>query len=167
MSVRVFVTGMAVLAAIGAGGIATAAAAPSGAQEPTVFGVPAPLDPPPAPALPSAQQLSGILTDLTDPAVPEQVKNGLVEGGFDHAEDHRLRHALDKAEHRGELPLSFQVAGITSPAPGAVDADVTATGPRLGAPITKTVSFVDQNGWIVSYDSAAELVEEITGRPER
>ncbi len=163
MYVRVFVTGIAALAM--AGGIATAAPAP--AQEPTVFGVPAPLDPAPAPALPTAQQLGGILTDLTDPAVPEQVKSGLVQGGLDHAEDHRLRHALDVAEHRGELPLTFQVAGIASPAPGTATADVTVTGPRLGAPITKTVSFVDQNGWIVSYDSAAELVEEITGRPER
>ena len=156
--------GVAALAA-GFGGIVAAGYA--SAQPVVPQQAPFGQDPPPAADVPSAEQISGILTDLTDPAVPEQVKNGLVQGGFDRAEDHRLRHALNVAEHRGELPLSFQAANIASPSPGTATADVTVTGPRLAAPITKTLSFTNQNGWIVSYDSAAELVEEITGRPER
>lgn len=162
---KTLIAGAILLAACGSP-IATAEAAPLPAR-PVPFGAPAPLEPPPAQDLPSPEQLSGILTDLTDPAVPEQVKNGLVQGGFDKREDHRLRHALDVAERRGELPLTFTVADIASPAPNDATADVTVTGPRLGAPITKTVSFTNQNGWLVSYDSAAELVEEVTGRPER
>lgn len=75
-----------------------------------------------------------------------------------------LDHQLRRLGHHHGLPLIFTASDIASTGPDTVSADITATGPTLPAPITKPVTFTDQNGWMLSQNGADELMEEIVGR---
>ncbi|AEF35546.1 MAG: hypothetical protein WBH51_07340 [Mycolicibacter algericus] len=162
MSVKLLTVGMGLAAAIAVPGVAVAEV-PN--QPPlTVFHAPHPQDPPPATNLPSAEQLTGILDNLVDPQVPAEVKSGLVAGGLQRHQADVLDHQLRRLGHHGGLPLSFTATDIASTGPDTVSADITATGPGLPAPITKPVTFTDQNGWMLSQNGADELMEEIVGR---
>lgn len=159
-------------AAIGAAATAVgclATAAPASAEAfPAVLFAPLPLDPTldpapgpgpdPAAAVPSADQLNGVLYGLADPAVPFANKTGLIEGGLGPIESHAADKKLQKAEKKGELPLSFDVANIQPAGPWAATADVTASGPQT-APQTMNVTFVDQDGWKISRASAMTLLQ--------
>lgn len=146
------------LAAVGAP--ATAHAQPAG------FTIPAPRDPAPNPLsvqeLPTAEQVSRILTNLTDPGIPDRAKDGLVQDGITSAERRAFNHdRLTSATKHGELPLTFAVGNIWPVGPDTVAAQVTVSGPKL-TPVTKVFTFVDQGGWMVSSDSAAALIETVT-----
>lgn len=132
-------------------------------EQPTVFYAPHPQDPPAA-NLPSAEQLTGILDNLVDPRVSDEVKSGLVAGGLQRHQADVLDHQLRRLGHHGGLPLTFAANDIAATGPGTISADITATGPTLPAPITKPVAFTDQNGWMLSQNGADELMEEIVGR---
>jgi hypothetical protein len=174
VSVKSIATGMAALAAIGAAAagvtfIASGVPASGPAQVQLVaVGAPLPLDPPPAPNPPPAQnlpttdQLTGILTNLADPGVSYTSKTGLVEGGISSGEGHLVDHELRKAYRDGELPLSFNVSNIQPAGPNAASANVAISGPKLPAPVTKNLTFVNQGGWALSRDSATELVQAAT-----
>ncbi|MGV0624797.1 hypothetical protein [Mycolicibacter minnesotensis] len=162
MFAKLLTVGVGVAAAIAVPGVA-AAEVPSPAPL-TVFHAPHPQDPPPAPDLPAAEQLTGILDNLVDPRVSDQVKSGLVAGGLQRHQADVLDHQLRRLGRHGGLPLTFTAADITSTGPSTVSADVTVTGPTLAAPITKPVTFTDQNGWLLSQNSADELMEEVVGR---
>ncbi len=144
----------ALLGAVPAGVAVPGAAVVAGQIELTGFG--APLAPAPA-DLPTPGQLTGVLSNLADPAVPFADKAGLVEGGIGPAEASVADHKLHKAERKGQLPLSFSVANIEPTGPGAATADVTVSGPKL-APRTINVAFVNQDGWKVSLASATQLL---------
>ena len=130
-----------------------------------VFGVPIPLDPPPAvpPAegVPTPDDLIGVLNGLADPGVPFASKSGLVEGGIGGLEAHAADKKLQKANQKGQLPLTFSVANITPTAPGAATADVTTSGPQM-APRTLNIGFVDQDGWKLSRSSAMSLLQTVS-----
>lgn len=166
MTAKPLIVGVLSICVIGAGG--TAATAPATADVASIAaGVPRPLDPPPpapAPALPTAEELTGILNNLADPEVSDEVKSGLVAGGMDRHRANVLNARLRKTGHEGGLPLTFTVADITSTGPDTVTGDVTVTGPKLAAPISRTATFTNQGGWLLSQDSADDLVEEIVGR---
>jgi hypothetical protein len=131
---------------------------------PVVFDVPLPRDPAPSPPpvaqLPTSQQLAGIFENLADPSAPYQDKSILVQGGLSPQQGHELDHMLRRADHNGELPLAFTADNIESAGQNTVNADITVTGPKLPAPITKNVAFTNQGGWILSYDSLQELMAE-------
>ena len=179
MSVKSLATMLVALAgtaAIGAAATAVgclATAAPASAEAfPAVFFAPLPLDPAldptldpapgpgpnPAAAVPSVDQLNGVLYGLADPAVPFANKTGLIEGGLGPIESHAADKKLQKAENKGVLPLSFDVANIQPAGPFAATADVTASGPQT-APQTMNVTFVDQDGWKISRASAMTLLQ--------
>jgi hypothetical protein len=166
MTVKLLATGVAAAAAIGAVGVAwlapgVAAGEPVAVQvQPMVFGAPLPLDAPES--LPSAEQLTNILNNLADAGVNYQQKAPLVEGGIPDQEGHVLDHELRKAYRNGELPLSFTVGNIQEAGPNTASADVTIGGPKIPAPVTKTVTFVNQGGWILSRDSAAAVMQDIS-----
>ncbi|QLL05731.1 hypothetical protein [Mycobacterium vicinigordonae] len=133
-------------------------------------GAPLPLDPAPSPApapapnVPTADQLTSILTNLSDPGVSYHTKDSLVEGGIGSGEGHVMDHELRKAYRNGELPLSFVVSNIQSNGPTTATADVAVSGPKLPAPVTKNLMFVNQNGtWVLSSPSATELVQAVSG----
>jgi hypothetical protein len=131
----------------------TPAASP--AVSPMVFGVPLPLDP--AAALPTADQLSGVLYGLADPNVPFANKGYLVEGGIGRLEARTADALMRSATAKGQVPLSFTVGPVTPLGPGAASATVTATGPVMPA-TTQNVTFVNQGAWKLSRTSATAVM---------
>jgi hypothetical protein len=163
-------TGVAAVAAVGAAavGVASIATVPASPQVQTVaFGAPLPQDPLPAPApgadLPTASQVSGLLSSLTDPSVSFADKGNLVEGGIGGMQAHIADGELQKAAKNGDLPLTFDVTNIQPGAPGSATADVAFSGPKLSSPVTENVTFVNQGSWILSRHSAIQLVKLLRG----
>ena len=168
-SVKAIATGVAALGAIGAAaiGVTSIASVPAGSAaqvQLAAVGAPLPQDPPPpapAPAagVPTADQLTGVLNTLADPSISFTSKGNLVEGGIGGTEAHIADHKLQKAAKNGDLPLAFNVANIQPAANGAATADVSVSGPKLNPPVTQNVTFISQNGWILSRASAMELIQ--------
>lgn len=165
MIVKSLATGVAAVAAIGAAaaGVTSIAAGTNAAPQvqPVVFGFPLPLDP--AVDIPNTADLVGLLSNLADPGVPFATKGSLVEGGIGPVEGHVADKRLQKAAQAGQLPLSFDVANVTSTGPGAASADVTVAGPQMAAR-TMNVTFVDQAGWKLSRNSAMTIMQAAGAR---
>ncbi|MEZ0367376.1 hypothetical protein ACAG26_27280 [Mycobacterium sp. pUA109] len=179
MAGKLLVIGAAAAAAIGAAAAgATAAVGGTSAQvQPVVFGAPLPLDPPPAPPapnpapepaenpgpgqnLPSNQQVTDILTNLTNAGVSYKDKQNLVENGIASNDGHVLDHNLRKSYRDGELPYTFNVVNVAPSGPNQAVANVEISGPKM-APDTKPLMFVDQGGWVLTHDSAVELMQAL------
>jgi hypothetical protein len=58
--------------------------------------------------------------------------------------------------------LSFNVSNIQPSGPNAATADVAVSGPKLPAPVTRNLTFVNQGDWTLSQDSAAQLLQAAT-----
>lgn len=169
-SVKALATGMAGVAlagALGAAalGVTSIAGGPTTDVQLAAVGAPygpAPQDPPPLPApavdVPTADQLVGVLNSLADPNVSFANKGNLVEGGISGTAAHIADHKLQKAAKNGDLPLTFNITNIAPAAPGSVTADVAVSGPKLPNPVSQTVTFVNQGGWVLSRASAMELI---------
>ncbi len=161
-------TSVAALAVIGGGAagfmsiappIARAQPAAGGASGPAL-----PLDPPPAPGLPSADQLSALCNQVTDPGVSYTTKTNLVENGISPDEGHVADHDLRKAYRDGKFPETFNVTNIQPAGPNAAQADVAISGPKFVGPVIKHLAFVNQGGnWILQHDSAIGLIQAATG----
>lgn len=163
-SIKYLATSVAALAAIGGAAAGLAAAQTPGAAAPvqlTAVGAPLPQDPPPAAAaVPTADQLNGLLTSLADPSVSFTSKGNLVEGGISGTEAHLADHELKKAAKNGDLPLAFTITNIQpGTAPGSATAQVAVSGPKLSSPVTQNVTFINQGGWVLSRSSAMELLQ--------
>jgi len=159
--VKSLATGMAALAAIGAAaaGVTCIASvtAVSPHVQPVVFGAPLPLAP--GVDLPTPDQLVTVLNTLQDPSVSFASKGYLIEGGIPvpaSLADHELQKAADK----GSLPLTFNINNIVPAGPAAASASITAAGPHL-APTIENLTFVDQDGWKLSHDSAMTLIQSV------
>lgn len=148
-------TTAAAVAAAAVTAVVSATPAVSPTVAPVVFGAPMPLDP--AAALPTADQLSGVLYGLADPNVPFANKGYLVEGGIGRLEARTADALMRNAVARGQVPLSFTVGPITPLGPGAASATVTAAGPAM-PPTTQTVTFVNQGAWKLSRGSATTVL---------
>jgi hypothetical protein len=166
MTVKMFATGVAAVAAIGAAAAGATSLASSGAPAPQVMPVvlSAPLDPPPAPGqppLPSPEELADLCNQVTNPGVSYKTKYNLVENGISDHEGHEADEALRRAFHHGDFPEQFAVSNIEPiPAPGAVKASVAITGPKFPAPVTQDLVFIDQGGtWVLQHDAALALVK--------
>lgn len=159
-------TGVAVVVAIGAaaaGVTSIASVTPTMQQvQPVAVGAPLPQDPPPGANVPTADQLTSLLNSLADPGVSYTTKTGLVEGGIPAGEGHLFDHELRKAYRDGEFPLSFNVSNIQPSGANSVTADVAVNGPKIPAPVTKNLTFINQGDWALSQDSATQLVEAAT-----
>jgi hypothetical protein len=166
-SMKSIAVSAAALAVVG-GGAAGLASSASGIAVPevqlTAVGAPLPQDPQPvAPLiLPTPEQLTDILNNLSNPGVSYRTKDGLVEGGIGSGEGHEMDHELRVAYRNGQLPLSFVVSNIQQNGPTTVMSDVAVSGPKLKAPVTKPLMFVNQNGnWVLSSPSATMLVQAV------
>lgn len=148
-------TAAAAVAAAAVTAVVSATPAVSPLVAPVVFGAPMPLDP--AAALPTADQLTGVLYGLADPNVPFANKGYLVEGGIGRLEARTADALMRSAVARGQVPLNFTVGPITPLGPGAASATVTAAGPAM-APTTQTVTFVNQGTWKLSRASATTVL---------
>ncbi|MGH3961577.1 hypothetical protein [Mycobacterium sp.] len=169
MTVKALATGVAVVAAIGAAAAGVSIASESPAVQLVAFGTPLAQDPPPpappgAPgALPTADQLSNLCNQVTDPGVSYTTKQNLVENGISPDEGHVADHDLRKAYRNGNFPEQFNVTNIASPGPNAATADVAISGPKFAGPVTKNLAFVNQDGnWMMQHDAAIALVQAAT-----
>jgi len=135
--------------------VVSAAPAASPVVTPAVFGAPLPLDP--AVAVPTPDQLSGVLYGLADPNVPFADKSYLVEGGIGRIEARTADALMRNALLRGQVPLNFSVGDIIPLGPGAASAMVTATGPAMPA-TTQNMTFVNQGAWVLSRSSATTVL---------
>jgi hypothetical protein len=153
-------TTVAAFAVIGgaAAGVASIAV-PMDQVQLAAVGAPLPQDPAPAADAPTADQLTGVLNSLADPNVPFASKSNLVQGGISGIEAHVADKKLQKAAKNGDLPLSFDVTNIQPTAAGSATADVAVSGPKLTSPVTQSVTFVNQGGWVLSRSSAMELLQ--------
>jgi hypothetical protein len=169
-SVKAIATGVAALGAIGAAAVGVTSIATVSATGPAqvqlaAFGAPLPQDPPPAPApapganLPTSDQLTGVLNSLADPSVPFANKSNLVEGGISGTQAHLADHEFKKAADKGDFPLSFNIGNIQPGAAGSVTADVVVSGPRISAPVTQNITFINQGSWVLSRASAMQLIQ--------
>jgi hypothetical protein len=163
MTVKLLAAGAVAVAAIGGtAGVVTSTGPVASQVQPVVFGVPLPLDPPPAADLPTAGDLSSLLTNLTNPGVSYHNKTGLVQGGISDADGRNADHQLRDAYRDGKFPLSFDVSNIQQAGPNAASAEVAITGPKYPAPLTQHLAFADQGGWTVQHDSALALMQAIS-----
>ena len=165
MTVKLFATGAAAVA-IGAAAAAVTFASgvssghPAALQVQTVaLGVPFAQDPPPAPDLPTAGDLSSLCTNLTNPGVSYHSKTGLVAGGISDDEGRDADHKLRDAFRAGNFPESFDVTNIQPAGANAASADVAISGPKFPTPVTQNLTFVNQGGWAISPQSAQALVQ--------
>ena len=169
MTVKLFATGVAAAASIGAAAAGATSLASSGAPAPQVVPVvlSAPLAPPTPPPgqgpAPSPQQLADLCNRVTDPGVGYETKVGLVENGIPSGEGHVADHDLRKAYRNGNFPEQFNVANIQPVAPNAYKADVSITGPKFAGPVEKNLVFIDQGGtWVLQHQAALALVQAAT-----
>lgn len=171
-SMKSIAVSAAALAVVGGGAAGLASSAPGIAPsnlsqvQLASTGAPLPQDPQPASTLnlPTSDQLTGILNNLSNPGVSYRTKDGLVEGGIGSGEGHEMDHELRVAYRNGQLPLSFVVSNIQQNGPATVMSDVAVSGPKLPAPVTKPLMFVNQNGnWVLSSPSATMLVQAVAG----
>ncbi|WP_156688113.1 hypothetical protein [Mycobacterium sp. Marseille-P9652] len=168
ITMKFVATSLAAAGVVGATafGLTAVAAVPAGDQAGVrlaAVGAPLPQDPAPAPAaaVPSADQLNGVLTSLADPSVPFANKSNLVEGGISGMTAHVADKKLKKAAEAGDLPLAFNVTNIQPAAAGSATADVAVSGPKIPSPVTQNVTFVNQGGWMLSRASAMELLQAV------
>lgn len=118
--------------------------------------IPATADP-----LPDPGELVAIMNAFSNPAVPGANKAGEVEGGLDVPAVNALDASMRLAERRGEFPLSYSAANITSLGPNRVSADITVSGPRIPQGVTRPVRFFYDGGrWLLGQDSALELITD-------
>lgn len=161
---------VAVLAVIGGSGAAFSAPS-DGLVGIQLAAVGTPLTPlpqnPPSPApgqkLPTAEQLSNLCNQVTDPGVSYTTKNDLVENGISPDEGHVADHELRKAYRHGNFPETFTATNIAPAGPNAAQADVAIAGPKFAGPVTKRLAFVNQNGtWVLQHDAAIALIQAAT-----
>lgn len=129
-----------------------------------VFGVPRSLDP--AADLPTADQLTGILTSLADPGVPFAAKAYLVEGGIAGWRRARRRRADAEGRRQGAGAADLRGEQYRPAGPGAASANVTGTGPAMPS-VTKNITFVDQGGWKISRISATAVLSMFSSWTKR
>ena len=129
----------------------------------TAVGAPLPQDPP-APGLPTPDQLSSLCNQVTDPGVSYTTKTNQVQNGISPEEGHVADHDLRKAYREGKFPEQFNVTNIALAGPNAAQADVAISGPKFVGPVSKHLFFVDQGGnWILQHDAALALIQAATG----
>jgi hypothetical protein len=163
MTAKLLTAGALAVAAIGAtAGVVTSTVPVASQVQPVVFSVPLPLDPPPAADVPTAGDVSSLLTNLTNPGVSYHNKTGLVAGGISDSDGRNVDHQLRQAYEAGKFPLAFDVSNVQQAGPNAASADVNVTGPKLAAPLTQHMAFANQGGWTVQHDSALALIQAIS-----
>lgn len=175
MFVKTLATAVAAVLAMGAASAGAAAGHPGAFHvQPVVVSAPRPLDSPPAPDLPTPDQLTNILTNFIDPLASDETKNGLVEGGFSRFQrpwvavpdgGHALYEEMRSVYRTGNLPFSFNVTNIHPAGANTVSADVAISQSDPDhTTVTEPLMFVDQRGWRLSHDSAMAMLRAGKGR---
>jgi len=145
------------LTSLAIGAIAMGAAAVGATS---AVAAPLPQDPPPAPGLPTPEQLSNLCNQATDPGVSYTTKTNLVQNGIAPDEGHVADHDLRKAYRNGNFPETFAVTNIAPAGPNMAQADVAISGPKFAGPVEKHLAFVNEGGnWMLQHDAAIALIQ--------
>lgn len=160
---------VAALAVVGGAAVGIASvAAPVRQVQLAAVGAPLPQEPPPpppapapvGPGLPTAEQLTNLCIQATDPGVGYSTKVGLVENGINPDEGHVADHDLRKAYRNGNFPETFTVTNIVPAGPNTAAAQVAIGGPKFAGPVNKQLVFVQQGGnWVLQHDAALALLQ--------
>ena len=156
MTLKTLVTGVAAAALVGAAAAGVTSVASSAtsvtAVQPVVFGIPLPQ----APGVPA--------TDADLYATLDGLASGSfgpwIQGGLGKVESLTAQRLWSNAAAQGYLPLNFTVNNLNSDGETA-NADVTASGPKLG-PTTQNLTFINAgNRWVLSKASAMALMAAV------
>ncbi|MEB3020920.1 hypothetical protein [[Mycobacterium] crassicus] len=111
-------------------------------------------EPPLGAAVPTAEQVTAILNQLTDPNVPDADKAKLVEGGLSPEEMNQSDQGLAKLDRHHALPFTFTVTDIQPAINDMAGVTAALTGPREPLPVTQPLVLADHNGtWQLTHDS--------------
>jgi hypothetical protein len=116
--------------------------------------------------VPSADQVAGIMAELTDPGRPAASKTDVVTPGLAPDEAGTADDHLSRLSGRGFTPFNFVVTDI-QPAPGnSAGATVTVQSSRPHTPSDPTpVVLVNEGGrWLVTHDAAIALLNAVWKR---
>lgn len=153
-------TAVAAIGAIAAAGTLLAPAQPARPTiSPAAFQAPLPLAP--VPAVPTQEQILGLLNAFASPT-NFSGKSDLVQGGLSGWQIYQADLAMGKAEFWGLVPFSFDVTNIQPAGPNTASADVATWGPHSGA-TTRSLTFVNDDGWKISSASARDLLYGLYG----
>jgi hypothetical protein len=162
-SVAISVAALAVVGGAAAGIVSVAPPGDLALVQLAAVGAPLPQDPP-APGLPTPDQLSNLCNEVTNPGVSYTTKINQVQNGISPDEGHVADHDLRKAYREGKFPEQFNVTNIAPAGPEAAQADVAISGPKFVGPVSKHLFFVNQGGnWILQHDAALALIQGATG----
>jgi hypothetical protein len=112
--------------------------------------------------VPTPDQVTGIMNELTDPNIPAANKGDIVSPPFDDHQARAVDAILNYCRTWGMLPVPFIVTNI-QPAPNHM-AGATVSNPRVwhlragGGPVV----LVNQGGrWMLTSDSAVNAVKQV------
>ncbi|WJR34204.1 hypothetical protein P3F83_01785 [Mycobacteroides immunogenum] len=114
----------------------------------------------PADDLPTADQLRTILYTVANPDIPTLEKSAYVDGGVSEGTAACMDQYFSQAKQHGVFPLDFDVSDVRTAGPGAADAEVVITGPRMN-PYKNRIRFVYEDGWRLTKNSIAQFVTEV------
>lgn len=111
-------------------------------------------DPAPAAVVPTADQVAGLLSRLTDPATPDPDKAALAQGGLSPNALAELDRDLTGLNQAGSLPFAINVSDI-QPAPNEfAGVTVSITGHHIPIPVVRPMVLVKQGDtWLFTPDS--------------
>lgn len=110
--------------------------------------------PPPGAPVPTAEQVTAILNQLTDPAIPDADKATLVEGGLSPDEMSQNDQGLAKLDRHHALPFAFTVTDVQPAINNLAGVTAALTGPRQPVPVIRPLVLVDHDGtWQLTHDS--------------
>ena len=109
---------------------------------------------PPDPAVPTADQVAGLLSRLTDPTTPDPAKAALVQGGLTPDVLGQIDQNLTGLDRAGSLPFAIDVTDIQPAPDDYAGVTVSITGHHIPIPVVRPMVLVKQgDSWLFTHDS--------------
>ena len=104
--------------------------------------------------VPTADEVVSVLSQLTDPNIPDPAKAALVQGGSSSDELGQLDQSVNGLNAAGSLPLAINVTDI-QPAPNDLaGVTVSVTGHHIPIPVVRPMVLTRQgDSWLLTHDS--------------
>ncbi len=111
-------------------------------------------------AVPSPDEVLGLMAELTNPDIPAVAKGNIVTPGFSPEEAQTIDQRLRETQQAGLLPYHFVVSDI-QPAPGnSAGATVTSEGGFHEQSAPESIVLSEQGGrWLITHDTAVTALD--------
>jgi len=110
--------------------------------------------------VPSADQVVGIMQELTDPNKPAATKTDIVTPGFSPDEAGTIDDHLHRTDEDGLLPYNFVVTDIVSAPANFAGVTVTVTGNFNQRSAPQHIVLANQRGhWLITHDAAWTMLD--------